>query len=116
MLHTINYFIILNQLLLTDCKSLFDDVNLSGIPLTGMGHDKTLQQTYGVTCVVSVVENFEINSNTLAGQAINGNEWKRQDIEHGLFSSPDFYPPSFDLMNIAADFMAGQFLLTLLSK
>lgn len=61
-----------------------------------------------MTCVVSVVQDFEINSNTLAGQAVDGDEWKRQDIEHELFPSPDFYPPSFDLMNSAADYMAGK--------
>lgn len=86
-----------------------EQIILGGIPIADKGHDKTLQQKYGVTCVVSVVENFEINSNTLAGQALNGDEWKRQDVEHGLFPSPDFYPPSFDLMNSAADFMAEHF-------
>ena len=79
-----------------------------------MDHAKTLQQTHGVTCVVSIVQDFEINSNTLAGQAINGDEWKRLDMEHRMFPSPDFHPPSFDLMNDAADYMAGKILFILL--
>ncbi len=76
-----------------------------------MKHEKELQEYRGVTCVVSVVQDFEIHSHTLAGQAINKNDWKRLDVEHELFPCPDFYPPPFDVLNSAADFMAGIFPL-----
>jgi protein-tyrosine phosphatase len=80
-----------------------DKLFLGAIPLKL--HAEKFQNDIKITSVLSVVERFEIYSNTLAGETIRPEDWKTQEINHLWLESPDFQAPSLNLLNIGADFI-----------
>lgn len=66
-----------NSLGMWDWFSKIDDyIYLGGIPMKSLDHLSTLTIEHNVKAVLSVMENYELMSSTLAGNPISPLEWK----------------------------------------
>jgi atypical dual specificity phosphatase len=82
------------------------DLYLGSLPLESQMETFTKKLRLGA--VLSINENFELLSTTLAGRPIAPADWKRLDITHLQLSSADYYPPSPQLLDQGADFINEQ--------
>eukprot|EP01039_Chlorochromonas_danica_P005029 gene5030-5521_t len=79
-----------------------DNLLLGAIPLKDDRHDEQLSKL-GVKLILSVVEPFEIETETLMGRPVLPSEWKALGIDHIVLSSQDFLPPSHDVLDRGAE-------------
>eukprot|EP01038_Epipyxis_sp_PR26KG_P011500 gene11500-15405_t len=86
--------------------SLVDDnLILGGIPLSNSSHKTLFFDELGINAVLSINETYEYNCTTIVGKPIQISDWKRNNISYLQLSSPDFAPPSFDVLDIGAEFL-----------
>lgn len=78
-----------------------DNLLLGAIPLEHLQHGEELQRM-GVALVLSIVEPFELTLTTLIGKPVPPEYWKKQNIDHIILSSPDFFPPRLSVLDEGA--------------
>lgn len=89
---------------LFDWFNLVDDkLYLGAIPLESQF--KSLMSNMGIEAVLSVVEDFEISSNTAVGRPIQITDYKQAGLHHLHLPWPDFHSPPFKLLDRGADFI-----------
>lgn len=81
-----------------------DNLYLGAIPFVDP-HLSTFQKTLRVKAVLSINETFELTSHTLFGPVVRPAQWIENGIHHKQLSSPDFFPPSFDLLDKGAAYV-----------
>ncbi len=85
-----------------------------------LNHKEILTNHLGVSAVLSVVEDVELNSHTICGKVVNKEDWTnnsctnddndnnktpKSTVIHLQISSPDFRPPSIENLHKGADFL-----------
>lgn len=55
-------------------------------------------QRLNVALVLSIVEPFELNTSTLIADPVRPDFWKKNGVTHIVIPSPDFYPPSYEVL------------------
>jgi protein-tyrosine phosphatase len=81
------------------------NIILGGIPLDSLNHFKILTKVHQVSGVISINQNHELLAHTMFGDPIRPAQWKSIGVHHLHLESPDFKPPSLDLLHKGADFI-----------
>jgi atypical dual specificity phosphatase len=84
-----------------------DGLYLGAIPVLSH-HQKEISERLKVAAVLSIVENFELRTSVVIGTPVRPEEWKRLDVAHLHLSSPDYIPPSLQLLDTGADWLNTQ--------
>eukprot|EP01041_Mallomonas_annulata_P006631 gene6632-13437_t len=87
-----------------------DGLYLGGLPMESMDHKSVLALDLKIEAVLSILEDFEYRTGTLAGRAVQPEDWKREDMAHSQLVSKDFYPPSFEVLEQGADWINMQLI------
>jgi protein-tyrosine phosphatase len=99
------FFVLLHyielQLGLFQWYTLVDDnLILGAIPM--QDHQIETFQKLNIQAVVSIVQPWELDSCTFFGCPMNPDDWKRAGIKQYILPSPDFVPPSFEVLDEGA--------------
>jgi len=89
---------------------LDDDIYLGAIPLKSRGHleeIKKLGSKKGIA-ILSMVEPFEMQKNTIFSSPVSVDDWKRAGISQLSIPSVDFEAPSIQDLQRAVDFIQEQ--------
>lgn len=81
-----------------------DNVLLGAIPLKE-DHYEELCKKLGVKLILSVVEPFELETRTLMGTPVKPEQWKAGGVDQITLSTPDFWPPPFEILEKGAAIM-----------
>ena len=81
-----------------------DNLFLGAIPFVHP-HMHTFPKALRVKAVLSINELFELQSHTLFGPLVSSSQWASQGVHHKQISSPDFFPPSFDVLEKGASYV-----------
>lgn len=79
-------------------------IYLGAIPIFP-SHEITLAKKLNIRAVLSIVEPFEMSSSTLIGIPVTSAAWEAAEIHHLQLNSPDFSPPSFQVLEKGADYI-----------
>jgi protein-tyrosine phosphatase len=79
------------------------DLYLGALPLEP--HFEQLTKKLRIGAVLSINQDFELAAVTMVGRPVSPAEWKSMDITHLQLSSPDWLPPSLELLDQGADFI-----------
>ena len=82
-----------------------NSVFLGALPLHSLQHMTVLTEKHKITAVLSVLENFEMNSNSIAGKSVESTDWKKADVSHVQIIVQDFNPPTCKLLDEGADWI-----------
>lgn len=77
-----------------------DNLLLGAIPICDL-HEEALLKL-NLALVVSVVQPFELQATSLLGDPIRPEFWKKNGIDHVVFTTQDFYPPSLEVIDQGA--------------
>lgn len=95
---------VMQSLGMFDWWSLVDDkLYLGAIPMEYQFKD--LVSRVGIQAVLSIVEDYEVSSNTAIGRPIQIADYQQAGLHHLHLPSPDFNSPSFKLLDRGADFI-----------
>ena len=78
------------------------NIYLGSIPMKFLNHSNILKDELGINHVISLNEDYEMVATTMIGSVIMTEEWKLKNIQHSIFLTADFQPPSFDILNKAS--------------
>ena len=78
---------------------------LGGIPLESMGNEDVLSQKLKISALLSVVEKWEMNCETLVGKAIDVSKLQPRLASHMILETPDFVPPPISILDDGAKFI-----------
>lgn len=81
-----------------------DNLYLGAMPLENQDLER-LPNDLGIKAIVSIVQKFELETSTLAGNAVSPQQWAERGISQLILDSPDFYPPSFENLDAGAAFL-----------
>lgn len=84
-----------------------DGIYLGAIPILE-DHQYIISKKFNINAVLTVNEKYELECSTLVGKPITSDEWKSVGVENLVLHSPDFYPPSFELLIKGSDFINKQ--------
>lgn len=78
---------------------------LGALPLQEQKHKEMLLHRLSIRNVLSIVEDFELNTPTLVGKAVDFKDLERLEVSHSIMRSPDFCPPSLLLLDDGANYL-----------
>lgn len=78
-----------------------DNLLLGAIPIKDDHHDQELKDL-DVKLVLSIVEPFELECQTLMGKPVSAADWAALGIQQVVLPSQDFFPPSFETLDKGA--------------
>eukprot|EP00428_Durinskia_dybowskii_P066052 CAMPEP_0170366280 /NCGR_PEP_ID=MMETSP0117_2-20130122/6336_1 /TAXON_ID=400756 /ORGANISM="Durinskia baltica, Strain CSIRO CS-38" /LENGTH=173 /DNA_ID=CAMNT_0010620863 /DNA_START=234 /DNA_END=752 /DNA_ORIENTATION=+ len=81
-----------------------DNLYLGALPLQHQDLDR-LPNQLGIKAIVSIVQRFELETETLAGKAVSPQDWRDRGVVQLILESPDFFPPSFESLDSGAAFL-----------
>jgi atypical dual specificity phosphatase len=81
-----------------------DNLYLGAIPLENQDLER-LTGKLGIKAVLSIVKQFELQSQTLVGSPVSALQWQNAGVEQLVVESPDFFPPSFAVLDAGANFL-----------
>jgi len=84
-----------------------DGIYLGAIPIME-DHSYLISKKLNINAVLTINEEYELNCNTLIGKPITSNEWQNLNVDHLVLYSPDFKPPSFELLIKGSDWINKQ--------
>lgn len=73
--------------------------------MKSMDHLSVLPLDNKVEAILSINEDYELNSVTIAGPPVSPEEWKKEDVQHHQICAVDFVPPSHSVLEEGADWM-----------
>jgi atypical dual specificity phosphatase len=86
-----------------------DNLYLGALPLENQDLDR-LPNQLGIKAIVSIVQRFELETNTLAGRPVSPQQWRERGVQQLVLESPDFFPPPFECLDAGADFLNQQLI------
>lgn len=87
-----------------------DNLYLGALPLENQDLDR-LSQQIGIKAIVSIVQRFELETDTLVGRAISPDQWRQRGVAQLILESPDYFPPPFGCLDAGADFLNQHLIL-----
>jgi atypical dual specificity phosphatase len=82
-------------------------IYLGAIPLLNKNHITKFKEL-GIDAVVTILEMFEIQTDTYISQPVKGVDWKANNIENQLLLTQDYSPIQMDKLNKGVEFMHDQ--------
>jgi len=84
-----------------------DGIYLGAIPILE-DHSYIISKKLNINAVLTINEEYELKCSTLVGRPVTYDEWKSLGVENLVLNSPDFLPPSFDLLLKGSDWINKQ--------
>ena len=86
-----------------------DHIILGAIPLKNRNHDKEIY-ALGVQSILSVVERFEIKTETFFSTPVKKRDWEKKGLRRKIVPSKDFLPISIESFEESVDFLQSEIL------
>lgn len=86
-----------------------DNLYLGALPLQPQDVDRLANQLQ-IKAIVSVVQRFELETDTFVGRAVSPDQWKELGISQLVLETPDYFPPSFAILDAGAEYLNAQLI------